>query len=61
MRTSLLHLEGEVTCPGGPCIVKEGVGAGDGSLYGEVQCIMDMGHIMIPCEQTDMTENITFR
>ena len=63
MRSSLLHLEGEVACPGGPYIVKshvqEVVGAGEGSLCGAVQCIMDMGHMMIPCKQTDMTENMT--
>ena len=35
---------------------REGVG-----LYGEIQCIMDDGHMGThPYEQTDMTENITF-
>ena len=65
MRSLPFHLEGEVACPGGPCIVKshvqEGVGPREGSVYGEVQCIMDKGHMRTPCEQADTTENITFR
>ena len=34
-----------------------------GTWYSEVQCIMGNGHIGLPwslCQQTDMTENITF-
>ena len=35
-------------------------GAG-GSLHSEVQCIMGNGHMGPPCEQRDITENITFK
>ena len=31
-----------------------------GSLYDKVQYIMGNGHLVLPCEQTDTTENITF-
>ena len=39
-----------------------GPGLGLGVRYGEVQCIMDNGHMgpLPPCRQTDTTENITF-
>ena len=64
-----ISLPSELPCPegsgpkGGPCIVRSHVqeGRARGSMYGEVQCITGDGHLVLPCEQTDTTENITFQ